>query len=266
MHLLTIRIISVMASLCAGLFMAVSAQANFQIIENFDNLTLGNIDGQNGWRATPGSGFVVIDPTDFNNQVIKVITESGNLYKPAKIKQGTMRMVFLRFRFEKHCEFSFGFSSEPMPYMHEHFGPELGMASATASDPANEFRVANGFLSIGIYDGLKTIVPGTWYNIWILVNNASNTYQVWMTSGYGSSAQAIDRLVNSAKESLFRFRTLTDKDLIMFFIKTACGASPVDGQFYLDDIFLEDTGDINLNNPLPPRIMPPLIMLLLRNE
>ncbi len=266
MHLVTIKIMSVVISLWAGLFMAVTAQATFQVVEDFENLALGNINGQNGWLATPGSGFVVLDPSDGNNQVMKVITESGNLRKGISIKQGTKRMLFLRFRFEEHCEFSFGLSPVVSPYRHIHFGPELGMASATAADPNNEFRVANGFLPHGIYDELKTIAPGTWYNIWILVNNALSTYQVWMNSVYGGKAQATDLLVNSDGESLFRFRTSTNKDLIKFFIKTACGASPIDGHFYLDDIFLEDTGDINLNNPLPPRVVPPLLMLLLLNE
>ena len=33
------------------------------------------------------------------------------------------------------------------------------------------------------------------------------------------------------------------------FIKTGGGASPVAGQFYLDDIYLEDTDTLNLNSP-----------------
>ena len=42
------RFLSSMAGLCAGL-MVVSAQAAFQVVENFDSLTLGDINGQNGW-------------------------------------------------------------------------------------------------------------------------------------------------------------------------------------------------------------------------
>jgi len=37
-----------MAGLCAGL-MVVSAQVAFQVVETFDSLTLGDINGQNGW-------------------------------------------------------------------------------------------------------------------------------------------------------------------------------------------------------------------------
>jgi len=50
-------------------------------------------------------------------------------------------------------------------------------------------------------------------------------------------------------EILFGFRTPTGSDLINFFIKTVSGSSPVDGRFYIDDIYLENTGATNLSNP-----------------
>ena len=105
-------------------------------------------------------------------------------------------------------------------------------------------------LPTGIYDVLETLAPGTWYNIWVLVNNTSDTYEVWMNSDPGGDAQASDQMANDAAETLFGFRTATGNDLINFFIKTGGGNSPVDGRFYIDDIYLEDTDDINLNNPV----------------
>jgi hypothetical protein len=130
------------------------------------------------------------------------------------------------------------------------FGPELGMASATSGDPNNDFRVANGLLPTGIYDVLETLTPGTWYNMWVLVNHTSDTYEVWLNSVPGGNAQAADQLANSVAETSFGFRTATAADLINFFIKTGGGDSPVEGRFYLDDIYLEDTDNVNLSNPL----------------
>ena len=175
-------------------------------------------------------------------------------------------MLFLRFRFEEHGEFSFGLSHLLIPYEYSDFGPELGMASATAGDLNNEFRVANG-LTNGVYDVLEMLVPGSWYNIWILVDKTSDTYQVWMNSVPDGDAQAGDQLKNDAAESLFGFRTPTNKDLVSFFIKTGGNKSPVDGRFYIDDIYLEDSDGINLNNPLAPIIqkttsLPWLLLLL----
>jgi len=242
------RILSRIAGLCAGL-MVVSAQAAFQVVDDFDSLTLGNINGQNGWDVMLTSGEVVLDPAGGSNQTLKVTTESGTLHKAASVAQDTTRMLFLRLRFEEHGQFSFGLSHLLNPDEFGDFGPELGMAAATASDPNNDFRVANG-LTTEIYDVLTTIEPGTWYNTWVLVDTTSDTYQVWMNSDPGGSAQASDQLANDAAETLFGFRTPTATDLINFFIKTGGGNSPVDGRFYIDDIYLEDTDDTNLNNPL----------------
>ncbi len=255
--------------LCAGIFITVSAQGAFQVLDNFDSLILGDIRGQNDWIATSGSGEIILDPAGDGNQFLKVNTDSGILHKTTKVAKGSTRMLFLRFRLEEHGEFSFGFSHLLNPFQYSDFGPELGMASATNSDPRNEFRVANS-LTKGTYDIVKKLVPDSWYNIWILIDNTSATYQVWMNSIPGSDAQASDQLRNSEVESLFGFRTPTDKDLIKFFIKTGTNKSPVDGRFYLDDIHLENSDGINLNNPLvrltQPRICLSWLFLLLNED
>jgi len=166
-------------------------------------------------------------------------------------------MLFLRLRFAEHGRYSLGLSRLSHPGEYSDFHPEMGMAAATASDPSNEFRVANGLLPNQIYDELTTLVPGTWYNIWVLLDNnpvpedgVSGTYEVWLNSEPGGAAQASDQLGNDVAETIFGFRTATAGDLINFFIKTGGGSSPVDGRFYIDDIYIEDTDGTNLNNPL----------------
>lgn len=242
-------LLPLVVALCANL-MTISAYAEFLVVEDFEGLTRSTINGQNDWVATSGSGEVVVDPVDNSNQALKVSTESGRLYKSTNVDQGTRRMLFLRLRYQEHGRFSFGLSHLAAPYEFSDFGPELGMASDTAGTPENNFRVANGLLSTGIYDELTTLAPGTWYNTWILIDTTSNTYQVWMNSIPGGDAQASDQLINSVAENLFGFRTGSTIDLLNFYIKTGGGTSPIDGRFYIDDIFLEDTGNINLNNPL----------------
>jgi len=241
------RFLSLTAVLCAGL-MVVNAQAAFKAVETFDSLNLTDVNGQNGWDSDPGIAKVVLDPSGGGNQVLEVLTESGELFKAASVPQGSTRMLFLRLRFEEHGRYSFGlsFASNPMEYID--FQPELGMAAATASDPGNDLRVANGS-STEIYDVLTALVPGTWYNVWVLVDNDLENYQVWLNSAPGGDAQAGDQLSNDAAETLFGFRTAPGTDLENFFIKTGGGDSPADGRFYLDDIYLETTDDVNLSNP-----------------
>ena len=241
------RFLSTVAGLCAGL-MLVHAQAAFQAVEDFDSLTLADIDGQNGWTASLNSGEVVLDPAGGSNQVLRVLTESGDLYKAASVTEGTTRMLFLRFRFEEHGAYSFGLSPASRPEEYVDFSPELGMAAATAGDPNNELRAANGS-TLNIYDVLEALAPSVWYNVWIMVDAGTDTYQVWLNADPGGAADNGDLLDNDEAETVFGFRTATAGDLFNFFIKTGGGASPVDGRFYLDDIYLEDTDAVNLSNP-----------------
>jgi hypothetical protein len=162
-------------------------------------------------------------------------------------------MLFLRLRFEEHGRYSFGLSPLTGPTEYSDFEPELGMAAESGGDPANEFRVANPLSSIPsdeVYDVLTTLFPGVWYNVWVLVDNSSLIYQVWLNSIPGGDAQASQQLSNEAAETIFGFRLANGEDLINFFIKTGGGDSPPNGRFYLDDIYLEDTDDVNLSNPL----------------
>lgn len=242
-----VRLLSGIVGLCSA-FLVITAQAAFQLVDDFDNLTLGNINGQDNWVDTGNSGQVVPDPAGGANQALVIDTESGVLYRALTVPEGTSRMLYLRLRFEEHGAYSFGLTQVLSPDEFGEFGPELGMAAATEGDPNNDFRVANGS-TLNVYDVLDTLTPDTWYNIWVMVNTDRDTYQVWLNSTPGSNADSADLLDNDAAETVFGFRLATAADLINFFIKTGGGASPVAGQFYLDDIYLEDTDTLNLNNP-----------------
>jgi len=241
------RLLSGMAGLCAGL-MVVSAQAAFQAVDTFDDLNLGTINGQNGWSISGTSGEVVLDPADGSNQALEVSTESGTLEKAMTIARNTTRMLFLRLRFEEHGSYSFGVSFASNPAEFVDFSAELGMAAATTGDPNNDFRVANGS-STGIYDVLDTLTPGTWYNVWVLINNTDESYEVWLNSDPDGDAQASDQQDNDQDETSFGFRTAAGTDLQNLFMKTGGGDSPPNGRFYIDDIYLEDADGRNLSNP-----------------
>jgi hypothetical protein len=242
-----IRRLAGILGLCAGLVLS-NAQAAFQLVEDFDSLTLGNINGQNSWFDTDNSGQVVVDPDGGTNQALVVNTESAVLHRALTVPQDTSRMLFLRFRFQEHGAYSFGLSPMSNPVEYADFGAELGMAAATTGDPNNELRAANGS-TVNVYDVLETLTPSTWYNVWVRVNTSSSTYEVWLNADPGGGADSTDQLDNDAAETVFGFRTIGAGELLNFFIKTGGGTSPVDGRFYLDDIYLEDTDAVNLSNP-----------------
>ena len=176
------RLLFGILGLCGG-FLISNAQASFQLVEDFDSLTLGNINGQNNWVDAGNSGQVTLDPDlGIGNQVLVVNTESGVLYRELSVLQDTSRMLFLRFRFEEHGAYSFGLSPLLSPSEYSDFGPELGMAAATTGDPNNELRAANGS-TFNVYDVLELLAPGTWYNLWVMVDAGTDTSRVATRAG-----------------------------------------------------------------------------------
>ena len=215
-------------------------QATFLLVEDFDALSPGSIDGQNDWRAPGDSGKVVIDPANAGNQVLAVTTESNYLSKPATIPNGTARMLFMRFRIADQLNYSFGMSDAAVPDQFGDFESELGLRNSTA-----ELRVNDG----GTYDVLLTLLPNTWYNLWMRIDNDNETTTVWLNDVPGVDGAAADILSNDAGTTVFQFRSGTPTDLRTFFIKTGGGNSKNSGPLYIDDLYLENTDDVNLGNP-----------------
>ncbi len=46
-----------------------TGRGSFQEVADFQGLSLGNVDGQDGWVAAGTSSAVVVDPADGDNQV-----------------------------------------------------------------------------------------------------------------------------------------------------------------------------------------------------
>jgi hypothetical protein len=215
-----------------------AAQADFVLVENFEGLVLGPIDEQNQWTAEHDTSVVTLDPSGGTNQVLAVTTDSTHLYRPATILNGTVRMVFVRFRFGGQQNYSFGLSDHMFPDQFGEFEVELSMTNAS-----NELRINDG----GQYEELGMLVPDTWYNVWLFVNNVSDETQIYLHDRPGDDGTAAD-LLEVDGQTTFAFRDGSAGDLVTFFIKTGGGSGP-SGPLYLDDIYIEDTDALNLYNP-----------------
>ena len=214
------------------------AQADFQIVEDFEGLIPGPIDGQNGWTAADIGSEVVVHPAGGDNQVLSVITESTHLYKEVLLIEGTTRMLFLRFRFGSQLSCSFGMSDVTSPSRFDHFEAELSLTNSTG-----ELRINDG----GTYRVLAVVEPDTWYSCWLLIDNASNEIQIWMHARGSQPATAADQL-DVEGQTVFAFRNGGTNDLKTFYIKTG-GGSGVVGPLLIDEINREDTSALNLSNP-----------------
>jgi hypothetical protein len=219
---------------CSG-----TAQGAFLLVENFDGLILGNVSGQNGWSAVGYSSNVAMDPTDNDNQVLAVTTDSTNAHKDVTLSNGAVRMLFLRFHFVEQLNYSFGMSHTAAPDQFDDFESELSMRNST-----DELRINDG----GTYTILTTLTPDTWYNVWMVINNDTDDIRVYLNSTPGGDASAGDLLDNQG-QTVFEFRNNSAANLLSFFIKTGGGNSKNSGPLYLDDIYLENTSALNLRNP-----------------
>ena len=149
-------------------------------------------------------------------------------------------MVFLRFRFTEQQNYSFGLSGSSYPDQFGDFDVEINMSNANT-----ELRINDG----GTYDVIALPQANTWYNVWLLVDNATDCTKVYLHDRPGDPAVESDLIMVGDQDS-FAFRDVTSGDLRSFFIKTGGGSGPA-GPLYLDDIYIEDTDAINLSNPAP---------------
>ena len=148
-------------------------------------------------------------------------------------------MVYLRFRFDSLQNYSFGFSDRTSPDQFGDFEVELSMSNAMT-----ELRVNND----GTYDTLTPLSPNTWYNCWILVDNVNDQTQVWLNDRPLDGAVSMDQL-DADGLTTFVFRGGSALDLPTFYIKTGGGSGP-SGPLYIDDLYIENTNQLNLTNPL----------------
>ena len=83
------------------------------------------------------------------------------------------------------------------------------------------------------------------------MDNAAGTTQVWLHARDGEGAEAADQLDDADGDTVFKFRTPSNGDLVNFYLKAADGGSGRD-PLWLDDIHIENVdGSGNLANPVP---------------
>lgn len=217
-------------------------RASLTLLDNFEALTPGNISGQGGWVASGDSGQVTADPAGTPSQVFAMTTDSAKAYRPLLIANGTVRMLFVRFRIAGQQNFSFGTSGSAYPDQFGDFETEVGMSNAN-----NDLRINDD----GFYDVLALLQPDRWYNLWLWIDNQADTTRLFLNDVAGADADAADML-SVGDQIDFVFRTGSAGNLQTFFIKTGGGSSINSGPLYLDDIYLENTGALNLLNPTVP--------------
>jgi hypothetical protein len=220
---------------------ATSGGGSFQRLDDFESLTVGSLDSQNGWTTSSSSVAVAADPVDPTNQVLRLTSTNQVVYKPLLISNAnTASTLFFRMRRDGQTNFSAGTSDIATPTTNfADYETQLNLQDGTGtSTPVDQLNVRDG----GTFRALDTWLDNTWYDVWMVVNNASNTYQVFMQGGNLAEQTQLD----AGALTTFGFRNgAAANPLVQFLLRT--GNNHI-GASYVDDIYLDTTG-VNLDLP-----------------
>ena len=245
------RLKSLFVSLILALPLA-KAHGSFTLVEDFQTLPAGNIDGHNGWVSSGSAGQVSPDPIDPANQVLAVSTTGANIYKPLnaqRIQNNTIGTLFFRMRrADNGVNVSAGLSDRATPTS-AFFGDYEAQLNCNTQPPDN-LNVRDA----GAFDTVDTFEGDIWYSVWMVIDNMHDLTTVYMKGGALSEQTLLTG--NSDGETAFTFRNTTGdgfntntspvgNDLVTVLFMTTGGQV---GPFYVDDIYIDTDGN-NLSSP-----------------
>lgn len=213
------------------------------LVDDFQSYETGNL----GLVASP-PWTSVLNPTSSN---VLIGEEEGNRYfayfaPTSSVVRGGSRAIspiedsstaatlFLRFYTETGTfNHAFGLSSNTAP-------TAFGDMNVMMRVNAGLFDVRSG----GSFLPGVAIEAQTWYNVWAVINQSADTFDVYLTSGSAGAGEA-DKVASGAA-----FRVGTANPLVSFvaLVQGYTGAQ-ADNKVRLDDIYLFD--GVVLTNPVP---------------
>jgi hypothetical protein len=227
------------------MMLVASVNATAVLVDDFDSYGLGQVDTvTTKWKGT-ADVTIETDPTDPENQVIRLWENSGTqkavygiLDSAASIPQGATKTVFLRFRATSTIDSAFGLTNVDAPDVG---GQEWGQFGPQVSVLGGNFRVRNS----GSWQVAGPYTPLQWYNLWMVIDNASDTMRVYLHSRPDQAATEADRVTAGGATS-FGFRNAITDTLDRFYWR---GQNPGgDRWVWIDDLHVMD--GVSLSNPL----------------
>ena len=219
-------------------FITAPPDSGYILLEDFETRTLDTaINGQGDWSGNTSdtNDFSVrLDPDDAGNQVLYFNHGTGDrvaLNSDAiLIPDGGTGTFYFRMR---------GIGVETGLLMS--IRPQLAFAKTPSSlsqvGPETSFRDYGG--GDIRYTDAGSLVPEDWYRVWLVVDNASDTFDSYVQREGFSQSQA-----SNGKA----FRNATSNALVSFMLYTLSGGS--NGDSWFDDIYIAQGQDLHLVDPL----------------
>ena len=250
-------------------FLAMPAQGQWQLLDDFDDLNLGAIDptrgggpgatvgdGQGGWEDVGQPNIngeattqVTFSPGEGANRVLSQGTQNGqgntsSVFKalPTPIADGTTGTIFYRARVfsdPNTGNFVLGASDAALPFNWDNYQGY----NVFRTDGTLQVRDGSQFV-----DFANTFTSETWTNVWQVLDHTTDTTRIYVSTGDNPAVEVTDPNVAYA----FREQNGDAGDLVTFQVRQTPGGTTQPDPLppaYLDDIFVNPNG-ADLTNPL----------------
>jgi hypothetical protein len=229
--------------MCGVIGFAAVGQAG--VVDSFDSYSTGNLGNVANppWTSVgnPTSGNVLIGQETGGNKYFSYfdpntsVVRGGTRAITAVPTTSTAETFFLRFYTETASQ-------------NNTFGLSTLAAPAGFGDFSVMMRVTNSFFDVRDGAAMSAtqvpILASTWYNVWAVVNQTTEKFDVYLTSG-SADATSADKVFSNAG-----FRNLTVAPLVSFAaLVQGYTAAPTANKVRLDDLYQFD-GTV-LTNPVP---------------
>ena len=252
MHRKAIILAAAIMSLVSG------AHAAFTLLENFNGLSIGTINGQQGWVGSgTADGRVVTDPADAGNRVLSVTNVTGNVYHALDgltLPNASTGTLYFRLRW-------------PGPALHAYIGL-LDVSTPAGGGSTSDYETQVGFdqadsslLKVrdsSTYKTVGTLESNVWYRIWMVHNNPRDLYSVYIQGGawptpvllLDTSAQTWFTFRNTSGDGLNTNSAPQANALSTFAVKSGTAHA---GPLYVDDIYIDPaSANLAIPEPRPP--------------
>jgi hypothetical protein len=183
------------------------------------------------------------DPTNPQNQVGSFVNGTGsvNIARPLSdlgIVDGSVGTLFFRLYAPAVVNFNIGASDVAVANLAANFNNFESQIRLSGVIPSEvDVRNGGGF-STGTGSNTTTYPENSWFNVWLVINNTTDTTEFYVSEVAGGNAST------PFAQSSFR-NGVASNPLITFKARTS-SASPV----LVDDIYFDPAG-ANLLNPIP---------------
>ncbi|MBI1370998.1 MAG: hypothetical protein GC162_20380 [Planctomycetes bacterium] len=237
------RQLTLIVGLLATLMLSTQARAAFVLVENFNALTDGGVDGQNGWTASDASVDVTsAAPASPADKALQSGSTSTAAYKTvASINNGSTGTVYFQFNASVTTPgTSFGLADASISLVSNTFNsyrPQI------AIDAAGAFVARDGgsFVTLD-----QSVAANIWYSVWMVANNSSDTFKAYIQGG--AFATQTQLTANAGVKTSFAFRNdETGTAALTNFLFAHGGGT--DSAIVVDNIYIDAAGQ-NLAAPV----------------